>query len=284
MSQPLSDQDRFAVLHFLEQLTLEAAELSRRSYAVERKAADNSPVTELDRLINGRIVDFLTARFPGHSVVAEESLERAPRQPAGPVWYVDPLDGTESFVRGLDEWALHVGFVTENRSVFGFVAPARQGRMYWGIRGGGAFVKDLSGGRVDSLRVQPAATIEQLRILESRFHGSKRVRAIAQELGIADLQPMGGLGLKMTTIATGQADLYFHLSAQCSLWDVCAPEVILTEAGGSLLTFSGQPIDYYRTSPFKVGTGFLATSGGRAAAAVFERVRREYEKYKMGGA
>ncbi|MFW2572566.1 inositol monophosphatase family protein, partial [Legionella sp. 29fVS95] len=40
----------------------------------------------------------------------------------------------------------------------------------------------------------------------------------------------------------GRADLYFNFSGYCHLWDLCAPEIILQEAGGGVLLSSGKSI------------------------------------------
>jgi 3'(2'), 5'-bisphosphate nucleotidase len=45
-------------------------------------------------------------------------------------------------------------------------------------------------------------------------------------------------------IAEQQADLYLHLSPSTKQWDTCAPEIILTEAGGRLTDLFGEPLRY----------------------------------------
>ena len=61
---------------------------------------DESPITIADRqseeLIRGRI----EKRYPGHAIVGEEYGSKE-TEGADHRWFVDPIDGTKSFVRGV---------------------------------------------------------------------------------------------------------------------------------------------------------------------------------------
>ena len=61
---------------------------------------DDTPVTVADQqaeqLIRGRI----KRRFPGHAIVGEE-YGSAGSSKATHRWFIDPIDGTKSFVRGV---------------------------------------------------------------------------------------------------------------------------------------------------------------------------------------
>src|SRR2546425_5907435 len=74
-----------------------------RRVAVEYKG-DFDVVTEADRASERLIVERLWARFPGHSIVAEEGsgIERGSEF----TWYVDPLDGTTNFAHSFPMFAV----------------------------------------------------------------------------------------------------------------------------------------------------------------------------------
>jgi 3'(2'), 5'-bisphosphate nucleotidase len=61
-------------------------------------------------------------------------------------------------------------------------------------------------------------------------------------------------------IAEQQADLYIHLSPRTKLWDTCAPQVILEEAGGKLTDLFGEPFRYDIHDVQNHG-GIVATNG-----------------------
>jgi 3'(2'), 5'-bisphosphate nucleotidase len=57
-----------------------------------------------------------------------------------------------------------------------------------------------------------------------------------------------------------QCDLYVHLSPRTKQWDTCAPEIILTEAGGRLTDLFGQPLRYNHPD-VQNRNGIVATNG-----------------------
>jgi histidinol-phosphatase len=75
---------------------------------------DRSPVTLADRAAEELIRKRIEARYPNHSIVGEEfglkeSTEAAPR------WFIDPIDGTKSFVRGVPLYAVLLAVEIEGR-------------------------------------------------------------------------------------------------------------------------------------------------------------------------
>ena len=55
-------------------------------------------VTNVDTLADTAIGDVIRHYFPDHSIISEESGTRITSSPY--TWIVDPLDGTESYIRG----------------------------------------------------------------------------------------------------------------------------------------------------------------------------------------
>ena len=85
------------------QLTREAGLRLMRGWgapmSAERKGDASNVVTQADRDAERVVVDGLRARFPDHSIVAEES---GCALRGGPItWVVDPLDGTSNYAAGL---------------------------------------------------------------------------------------------------------------------------------------------------------------------------------------
>src|SRR5262249_38335761 len=77
--------------------------------------------------------------------------------------------------------------------------------------------------------------------------------------GIADEQQVGSVGVKLCLIAMGVRDLYVNPTAKTKMWDTCAPEAILTRAGGRLTDLFGAPVDY--TRELRQVRGLVATNG-----------------------
>lgn len=66
---------------------------------------DDTPVTVADREGEGSIRARIEARYPDHAIVGEEFAEKEP-QGSSCRWYVDPIDGTKAFVRGVPLYAV----------------------------------------------------------------------------------------------------------------------------------------------------------------------------------
>jgi histidinol-phosphatase len=126
----------------------------RTVLAVELKD-DRSPVTQADRECERCIGEVLRRAFPDYGIMGEEFGERPG---AGARWIVDPIDGTQNFIRGIPYFATLIGLEEEGEITTGVVyAPAVDDLLY-AQRGAGAFD---SGGRlhVSSVRSLPEATV-----------------------------------------------------------------------------------------------------------------------------
>ena len=110
-----------------------------RRVAVEYKG-DYDVVTEADRASETLIVERLAARFPGHSVVAEEGtgVERASEF----TWYVDPLDGTTNFAHGFPMFAVTLALEHQGEVVAGVVYDPVHEEFFAAERGGGAYLNN----------------------------------------------------------------------------------------------------------------------------------------------
>jgi 3'(2'), 5'-bisphosphate nucleotidase len=67
---------------------------------------------------------------------------------------------------------------------------------------------------------------------------------VIEALGLKQEVRRGSVGIKVGLLVEQQCDLYIHLSPRTKQWDTCAPEIILSEAGGSLTDLFGGPLRY----------------------------------------
>jgi fructose-1,6-bisphosphatase/inositol monophosphatase family enzyme len=93
---------------------LDLADESRRlirasvqsGFRVERKP-DQSFVTSTDVAVEARLRELIALWFPEHGVIGEE--QSAHRPDADFQWILDPVDGTEEFVRGIPTYGTIIG-------------------------------------------------------------------------------------------------------------------------------------------------------------------------------
>ena len=112
-------------------------ELYQRNLAVVTKA-DKSPVTEADVRAEQAIHDVLSKRFPSYGFYGEETGRHA--MDAESIWLVDPIDGTQSFVRECPFFSTQIALYRAGRMVLGVSSAPAYGELAYAERGAGASV------------------------------------------------------------------------------------------------------------------------------------------------
>jgi 3'(2'), 5'-bisphosphate nucleotidase len=200
-------------------------------------------VTAADREANELIVTRLRKEFPDDGILAEESTDNDDRLKKDRVWLIDPMDGTKNFIQRDGDFAVQIGFAVDGETVAGVVYQPTRDLLYRAARGGGSWMEaaDQSASRMNvSSRTQP----EDMVLASSRSHRSPRMERVVSAFGFKDETRRGSVGVKMGLIAEQKADLYLHLSPGTKQWDTSAPEIILSEAGGTVTDLFGQPLRY----------------------------------------
>jgi 3'(2'), 5'-bisphosphate nucleotidase len=108
--------------------------------------------------------------------------------------------------------------------------------------------------------VTAAGRFGDARVLVSRSHRPPRIEALQRRLGVRQLIPCGSAGVKVTRIARGEAELYVHAGRGLASWDCCAPEAILSAAGGRMTDLQGHTLRYLPNRP-KMPGGVIASNG-----------------------
>jgi 3'(2'), 5'-bisphosphate nucleotidase len=242
-------------------------------FTVELKGP-NDPVTRADREANEIICTALAAAFPGDAIIAEESVpasaaEVARRTAGERVWFVDPLDGTREFVDRNGEFAVMIGLAIAGRAALGVVVMPVTGEAIVGRVGGPAFAEDAAGAR-RPLAVSATRDVRAATIMVSRSHRPAMLDALLQRLGIVHAIPCGSVGVKVSRLVLGPADLYVHGGPGAKHWDTCGPEAVLVAAGGRFTDLDGAPIDY--ASPELALKNGLVASNGALHEAVLAAV------------
>lgn len=257
MSQEHSFHPSHVIAHAYERELQLALRLAREAGAtilefyksplrVERKVdADEhtEPVTEADRAANELIVQALRHEFPADGLLAEESIDTERRLTKRRVWMVDPLDGTSGFIARDGDFAVQIGLAVEGRSVLGVVYQPLPDVLYWAAENAGAWI-ERAGFAPERGEVTKEREVGRMRLAASRSHRSPRMDRVLRAFGIKEEVRRGSVGVKIGLIVEQQCDLYVHLSPRTKQWDTCAPEIILTEAGGRLTDLFGQPLRY----------------------------------------
>jgi 3'(2'), 5'-bisphosphate nucleotidase len=211
--------------------------------SIVHKSVNDDPVTQADHAANDVIVAGLQRQFPADGLLSEETLDTVRRLSISRVWMIDPLDGTKGFIDGNGDFAVQIGLVEEGAPVLGVVYQPVPDVLHYAARDAGAWVVRPES-EPERLGVSSETEFRRMRLAASRDHHSPRMSAVMRTLGLREEIRRGSVGIKTGLIAERQCDLYIHLSPRTKHWDTCAPEAILTEAGGRLTDLWGEPLRY----------------------------------------
>ncbi len=254
MNSPIPTLTLAEILERTIELSWTASELLRSYYRMSgadlgvRDKAEG-PVTIADETVNQHLLDGIQAMCGDRcGYLTEETYQpNDPELSQDWVWIIDPLDGTRDFVDKTGEYAIHVALTYQHRPVLAVVAVPESHKLYAAIYGGGTVVIQSSGIR-EFLDLQREKKITELIVVASRNHRSDRLVKLLAQLPCQQQKQVGSIGCKIAAILDRQADLYVSLSGKSAPkdWDLAAPELILTEAGGKFTSEDGTPLQYNR--------------------------------------
>jgi 3'(2'), 5'-bisphosphate nucleotidase len=228
---------------------------------LEIQYKQNEPVTIADVTVNHYILNRLQEALGDEdfAYISEETYETEQVKREW-VWIIDPLDGTRDFIEKTGEYAIHIALVKETRPVLAVVVVPEAQKLYFATKGGGAFVETRSGSL--PLQVSSRQRVEDLTLVVSRSHRNERLNYLLQHLPCQNQKAVGSVGGKIAAIVEQRADVYISLSGKSAPkdWDIAAPELILTEAGGKFTYFDQTPLQY-NTGDVNQWGGLLASNG-----------------------
>lgn len=205
--------------------------------------ADYVSRTDLDA--QHAALEVIETAYPDHMILAEESDESVDEQLArwdgGPLWIVDPLDGTTNFLHGHPHYASSVAVAVEGKPVAGAIVCGSSGERWWASQGEGAF---KSGRRIQVSRQRPLAgalvgtgfPFKALEILPAYLGQLDRVLRAA-----SGVRRAGSAALDLCYLAQGSLDAFWEEILMP--WDFAAGLIIVREAQGVLVGPEGKELE-----------------------------------------
>lgn len=232
---------------------------------VEYKGEIN-PVTEVDRLCDGTIMEMIHGAFPEHDILSEESPFRG--RGSRWKWIIDPLDGTTNYFHGLQCFCVSIALEVDGKVHVGVVYDPILDELFHAESGKGAFLNDkrLSVSRTEVLdraflctgfpydvRKRPDYYLSYFREFMIRSFAIRR---------------LGSAALDLCYLAAGRFDGFWELRLQP--WDVAAASLVIAEAGGTATGFQGGPLNIY--------SGEIVASNGLIHSEMLDVVKRIYDQ------
>ncbi|KPI92262.1 PREDICTED: 3'(2'),5'-bisphosphate nucleotidase 1 isoform X2 [Papilio xuthus] len=277
--------------------------MSKGELGIVEKGKDDYQ-TEADRSAQRCIIASLAAQYPNINIIGEEdnpdtegdvpsdwividtdkdvlSLEcpsslQGVKEEDIVVW-VDPLDGTSEYTQGfLEHVTVLIGISVNEKPVAGVIhqpyyktlidGEKKMGRTIWGLQGVGV------GG------FTPAPPPDSLIITTTRSHSNALAEKGLQAMNASQVLRVGGAGYKVLQLLEGVASVYLFATSGCKKWDTCAPEAVLSAAGGKLTDILGNYYKYGASEQRLNKTGVLAAVNNELHSYALSKIPEELKE------
>jgi myo-inositol-1(or 4)-monophosphatase len=221
-------------------------------------------VSEVDQFAEQEIVKEIHRAFPNDAILGEEGGSSGS---GNTVWIIDPLDGTQNYLRGIPHYCVSIAQQVDGKLEHAVVYDPFREELFTASRGRGAMLNNTKIRVSRKIELQGSLLATAMPFRSRQYTGSylKMKKAMFDE--VDDLRTMGSAALDLAYVAAGRLDGYWEFALHP--WDIAAGALLVREAGGVITDFSG-------------GDNYLES--GNVIAAPFKLItpmRKVIQKYWM---
>lgn len=194
---------------------------------------DTSFVTKADAEAEEVIVRTIRDAYPNHGFLGEEGSNA--NADAEYVWVIDPLDGTKNFVNGIPIFAISIALLKGDVVVAAVVYNPITHSVYTAEKGHGT---TYNGTPVTVSKQEAHLGVvtfgpgqKDKETLNTLFTGSEKFFKSKRYLGCT--------ALELGYVARGGTEGFVCIGLKT--WDYAAGALLITEAGGTITTWKGEP-------------------------------------------
>ncbi len=189
---------------------------------------DKTVVTEIDRLVEQKLTERLSEKYPNIGFLGEELGQSGNKEC---YWLIDPIDGTESYVRGLPGVTSMLALVENGEITESYIYDLADDVMYSACKGMGAYADDKKIG-VNSRPIERSVVALSSSVLAT----SPNVAPALTKSGVFYIGQYFGCGLKAIYMASGKIDAVLVYKGGGGQWDY-APTIFMMKEAGAVLTY-----------------------------------------------
>jgi myo-inositol-1(or 4)-monophosphatase len=225
---------------FLKNMAIESGNIVKSKFQhsiVSSEKKLEHYVTNADLASESFIVENLKNKFPQSTIISEELGKLTGSDDY--CWYIDPLDGTYNFLKGIPHFCISIALVIKNEIEVGVVYDPISNELFLAKNGEGAFLngQPISVSLCNDLKKSFVGMSER----SSNPDRMKRIIEITNHLmnNVHRIRIMGSTVLEMAWVACGRLDARIKISSK--VWDNAAGLLLIKEAGGCVYDFTGEP-------------------------------------------
>lgn len=215
-----------------------ALEGFRTDLTVERKSGKTDVVTAADRDAQQAVIDHIYQSFPGDTIYGEEADTADEIAETGRTWIIDPIDGTNNYVRGNRRWATSVVCLIDGSPVAAAnILPAMDDTYVGtadGVTRNGSPVAVNEFTDPERFEVSPLIWWE----FDRRGEYAAATEGIVRRFG--DLRRPGSAQAALSLLAAGGIEGALT-NVAANPWDTVAGAAMVEWAGGTVTDLDGEP-------------------------------------------
>jgi myo-inositol-1(or 4)-monophosphatase len=232
----------------VSQIAIEAGQilLNKKNQSLSIFSKDSQGiVTEADRESESFIKKKLFELEPNAFFLGEEESYSKKNKfieakQAKLCWHVDPLDGTNNFVSGLDYYAVSIALSLNKEVILGVIYIPEMQKLFYASKDSGSFLK--SNGKVITLKAQEkiprisegvfGTCLNSLNLYPEKLETFKSINSKARSI-----RRFGAACIDLCLVAEGRLSGFWEFGLNS--WDICAGAIICKEAGLKVNNFQG---------------------------------------------
>lgn len=196
-------------------------------------------VSEVDRECESIITKLILDNYPDHNVVGEE-FGSTGNEYAEYQWIVDPLDGTTNYLREIPHYAVSIAVLRNGVIEHGVVFDPSKDELFSASVGKGCFLND------QAIKVSEASSIRGALLSTGIPFSGVNLEQVSSftnamesllEKQTSGIRRLGAASLDLAYVAAGRYDGFWE--AHLQPWDIAAGVLLVQEAGGFVIDFSG---------------------------------------------
>jgi myo-inositol-1(or 4)-monophosphatase len=209
----------------------------RKSFSADRIETKglNDLVSYVDKTAEQKIVAALQKILPEAGFITEEKTTTKVGERYN--WIIDPLDGTTNFIHGLPVYSVSIALQENDRLVAGVVYEVNQDECFYASEDSPAYLNDKE------IKVSSAPAISNSLLATGfpyyDFSKQQQYINLFTELmkSCHGLRRMGSAAVDLAYTACGRFEAFYEYNLNS--WDIAAGVVIVKQAGGHVVNFSG---------------------------------------------
>ena len=245
---------------------------------------NEDPVTIADLKVNNLIIKRINEKYKdiNWEILSEENvkIESENYDPSADwLWVLDPLDGTKDFIQGTSNYALHLALNYKNKPFIGIVLIPEKDQLWisnfenvWCEKRDGSLIK---------LNPLQNKNLKEMVLVTSKNHRNPTLKNLIQKIDFKEVIIMGSIGCKVTSIISGESDIYICLSlpgkSSPKDWDFAAPAAILKAAGGEITNLDNKELTYGKAG-FEQGGIIVATNNKTSHGSICFEIKKIIEE------